>query len=84
VPLFATLDALLSTLDGDVGWCLHATTWGRLPASLGWMKHGRLIAGGVLGSEAARLLKCVPKKVAILTLERALCAVLSSALVLPW
>jgi hypothetical protein len=36
---------------------------GRLPASLGRAKHDRLIVGGMLGGNAAWLLKCVPKKV---------------------
>jgi hypothetical protein len=34
-PLFATLDALLSTVDDNIEWCLRATTRGHLPASLG-------------------------------------------------
>jgi hypothetical protein len=34
-PLFATLDALLSVVDGDIGWCLLAAARGRLLASLG-------------------------------------------------
>jgi hypothetical protein len=48
-PFLATHDALLSTVDGDVGWRLLAAASGRLPASLGRTKFGRLIAAGVLG-----------------------------------
>jgi hypothetical protein len=75
--LFAALDALLSAVDGDIGWHLLAAAWGRLPTSLGWIKHDYLIAGGVLGGDATRLLKYVPEKVAMLTLEQVSCAALS-------
>jgi hypothetical protein len=36
------------------------------------MKHDCLIASGVLGDDVTRLIECVPEKVAILALERAL------------
>jgi hypothetical protein len=49
VPFLATYDALLSTLDGDVGCSLLAAAAGHLPASLGRTKFSHLIAGGVLG-----------------------------------
>jgi hypothetical protein len=40
------------------------------------VKHDHLIAGGVLGGDAAQCFRCVPTKVAMLTLERAPCVVL--------
>jgi hypothetical protein len=40
------------------------------------MKHDHLIAGGVLGGDAARHIECVPEKVAMLALEQAPCATL--------
>jgi hypothetical protein len=55
VPLFATFDALLGAMGGDVGQCLPDT-------SLGRAKHDYLIAGGALGGDAAWLLECVPKE----------------------
>jgi hypothetical protein len=75
-PLFAALDAHLSAVDGDVGQCLLPGARGHLPASVGWAKHDRLVAGGVRGGDAAWLLKCVYEKVIVLTLERAKCAAL--------
>jgi hypothetical protein len=75
-PIFITLDTLPADVDGDVGWRSLITAQGRLPASLGLVKHNRLIAGGVLGGDAAWCLECVPAKVAMLTLERAPCAAL--------
>jgi hypothetical protein len=33
VSLLATLNALPGALDGEVGWCLPAAAWCRLPAS---------------------------------------------------
>jgi hypothetical protein len=75
-PLFATLDALLSVVDGNIGWCLLATTQGHLPASLGWPKHDRLIVGGMWGGDTVRLPEYVPEKVTMLILEWALCIVL--------
>jgi hypothetical protein len=66
-PLFATL---LSAVDGDIGRHLLATAWGHLLASLGWTKHDCLLASGVLSSDVARLLECVPKKVTMLALEQ--------------
>jgi hypothetical protein len=55
VPLFATFDALLGAMGGDVGQCLPNT-------SLGRAKHDYLIVGGALGGEAAWLLECVPEE----------------------
>jgi hypothetical protein len=46
VPLPATLGALLSVLDGDVGSCLPTVAQGH--ANL-----GRLFAGAILGSDTA-------------------------------
>jgi hypothetical protein len=69
-PLFAALDTLLSTMDGDVGRCLLAIAWGHLPVELGWTKHSCLVAGAMLGEDATRLLECVHEKVAMLALER--------------
>jgi hypothetical protein len=75
-PLLSALDPLPTTVDGDIGWRLLVAAWGRQPASLGRMKLDRLIASGVLGGDAARLLKCVPKEVVALARERAPCAAL--------
>jgi hypothetical protein len=68
-PLFAALDALPASVDGDIGQCSLTATQGHLPASLGMAKHDRLIAGGVLGGDAAQHVESVPTKVAMLTLE---------------
>jgi hypothetical protein len=73
---FATLDALPTAVDGDIGRCSLATTRGHLPASQGRAKHNYLVAGGVLGGDVAQCLECVPAKVVMLTLEWALCAAL--------
>jgi hypothetical protein len=70
-PPFATLDTLLSAVDDDIGWRLIITAQDRLPASLGWAKHDHFVASGVQGGDTMRLPECVPKKVAMLTLERA-------------
>jgi hypothetical protein len=43
-PLFATLDALLGTVGGDVGWLLLVAARGRLPTSLCRVKHAHLVA----------------------------------------
>jgi hypothetical protein len=70
--LFVPFDALLGAVGGDVRWCLPVAARGCLPASLGRAKHGLLIAGGVLGGDATRLLERVPEEVAMSTLSRAL------------
>jgi hypothetical protein len=59
VPLFTALDALLSSMDDDVRRRLLATALGHLHALLSRTKLGHLVAGGVLGGDAARLLECV-------------------------
>jgi hypothetical protein len=76
VPPFATFDALLGAMGGDVGWRLPVTARGRLPASMGRAKHGCLIAGGALGGDAARLRKHVPEEVAMSVLSWSLRAAL--------
>jgi hypothetical protein len=76
VPLFAAFNALLGVVGSDIGWCLLLAAWGHLPASMGRAKHDRLIAGGVMGGDAVRLLECVPEEVAMSTLARAPRAVL--------
>jgi hypothetical protein len=76
VHRFATLDALLSIIYGDVRWCLLVAARGHFPTSLVLAKHDRTIAGGVLGGDAAWLLECVPKKVTMLALEKASCVAL--------
>jgi hypothetical protein len=53
-----------------------ATAQGHLPASLGLVKRGHLITGGMLGGTDARHLKCVTTKVAMLALQRAPCTML--------
>jgi hypothetical protein len=73
VPLFATLGTLLAIVDCDVRRLSLSTARGHLPASLGWAKHDRLVASGLLGGDVAQRLKCVPEKVAMLTQERAPC-----------
>jgi hypothetical protein len=65
-PLFASLDTFPATVGGDIGRRSLTTSQARLPASLGWMRHDRLIASGVLGGDAAWHLECVPKEVAML------------------
>jgi hypothetical protein len=55
-PLLATLGALLSVMDDDVGWCLLVTAQGRLPVAWGRVEFGRLIVCGILGGDAAQLL----------------------------
>jgi hypothetical protein len=75
-PLFATLDALPTAVDGDIRWRSLTIARGHLPASLGWVKHDSVVASGILGGDAVWCHECVPIKVAMLTLERALCAVL--------
>jgi hypothetical protein len=67
-PLLAALDTLLSTANGDIERHLLATAWGRLPASLGKTKFGRLVAGGVLGGDAAQILSGVTKNVIVFAL----------------
>jgi hypothetical protein len=62
-PLVATLGALLGVLDSDEGRRLLAAAQGCLPATWGRMKFDRLIAGGVLGGNATRLLGGAPKNV---------------------
>jgi hypothetical protein len=47
-PLFDALDGLPAIVDGDIGWCSLTTAQGRLPASLGPVKHDHLVASGVL------------------------------------
>jgi hypothetical protein len=73
-PLFAALDALLATVGGDIGQRNLTTTRNCLPASLGWMRHDRLVASGVLGGDVARCLECVPEEVSMLTPVRAPCS----------
>jgi hypothetical protein len=46
-PLFATLDAFLSAVDGNIEWHLLVTSRSHLSASLGWAKRNRLMDGGV-------------------------------------
>jgi hypothetical protein len=53
VPLFATLDAVLSAVYGDVRRHLLATAGGHLPASLALAKHDRLVTSGLLGGDVA-------------------------------
>jgi hypothetical protein len=43
-PLFATLDALLGTVGGDIGWLLLVAARGCLPTSLCRVKHAHLVA----------------------------------------
>jgi hypothetical protein len=76
VPLFATLDTLLSSMNNDIRRHLLVVARGHLPASLGWAKHDLLVAGGMWGGNTARLLECVPEKVARLALKRAPCVAL--------
>jgi hypothetical protein len=65
VPLLTTLSAIIGTVDGNNGWHLLVDARGRLPTSLGEMKFGRLIDGGVRGGDAAQLLGGVPKNVTV-------------------
>jgi hypothetical protein len=61
--LLATFGALLGVKDGDVGRRLLTTAWHCLPAAWGRVMLNHLVAGGVLGSDAAQLLSSVPKNV---------------------
>jgi hypothetical protein len=72
VPLFATFDALLGAVSGEVVQRFPVTMWGPLPASLGGAKHDHLVAGGAWGGDAVRLLKRVPEEVATSALPQAL------------
>jgi hypothetical protein len=66
------LKALLGVVCGRVRWCLLVSAWGCLPASLDRVKHDCLIASGVLGGDAARLLEHVLEEVIFSTPARAL------------
>jgi hypothetical protein len=57
-PLCAALDALPTSMDGDVERCSHTATWGRFHASLGQAKRDRLVAGGVSGGAVPRMCSC--------------------------
>jgi hypothetical protein len=67
-PLLATLGTIFGTLDGNVRQCLLAAAWGRLSASLGGTKRGRLVAGGVQVGNDVRLLGGVPKNIIVFIL----------------
>jgi hypothetical protein len=75
-PLVAAFDALLGAVCGDVGRCLLVAAWCCLTASLCRVKHDCLVAGGLLGGDATRLLKLVPEEVVMSALPQALRAVL--------
>jgi hypothetical protein len=70
--LVAAFDALLGAMSGNIGWCLLVIARCHLPASLCKAKHGCLKAGGALGGDAARLLKCAPEEVIMSALSWAL------------
>jgi hypothetical protein len=65
-PLFASLDTLPASVDGNVRQCSLPTTQGHLPTSMGWAKYHCLIVGGMLGGDSMWHLKCVPENVAML------------------
>jgi hypothetical protein len=75
-PLFAALDALPATMDGDIRRRFLAAAWGHLPTCPSLVKHDCLIAGAVFGGDVARCLECVPTKVAMLAREWAPCGAL--------
>jgi hypothetical protein len=68
-PLLVTLSTLLGVLHNDVRRRLLVAAWDHLPAAWGRVKFGRLIAGDVLGGDAAQLLGGVAENV-IQNLER--------------
>jgi hypothetical protein len=68
VPTFAVLDALLAAVGGDVRRCSLIAAQDRLPASLGWTRHDRLVVSGVLGGDVVRCLECFPEEVDMLAL----------------
>jgi hypothetical protein len=72
-PLVAAFDALLGAASGNVKWRLLVTAQGCLPVSLCGVKHDHLVAGGVLGGDAAPLLKCASEEVPMSTFSWALC-----------
>jgi hypothetical protein len=74
-PLVAAFDALLGEVSDDVGWRFLVATRCFLPTSLCRVKHGLIIAGGVLGGDVMQFLKRAYEKVIISTLPRALRAV---------
>jgi hypothetical protein len=76
-PPLATFGALLGVTGGNVRRRLPITARGRLPASLGGVKHDYLVAGDTLGGNVVRLLERVPEEVTMSTLPRARCAVLN-------
>jgi hypothetical protein len=61
---------------GNVRRRLPVVARGCLLTSLGRAKHDRLVAGGALGGNAARLLKGVPEEVIMYALSWALCVAL--------
>jgi hypothetical protein len=81
VPSLSSLSALAGALDGDVRWCLPAATWSCLPASWWWHtgpKFSCLTAGGILGNDAAQLIRGVLENVMVFALARVLCAAFRS------
>jgi hypothetical protein len=59
-------------VSGDVGWRLLVTAQGHLPTHLCRAEYDRLMAGGVLGGDDARLLKHAFEEVTLFALLRAL------------
>jgi hypothetical protein len=73
-PVVVAFDALFGTMSGDVGRCLPVTAQGHLPAQLYGAEHDRLVAGGVLGGDAVRLLERAFEEVTLSALPWALLA----------
>jgi hypothetical protein len=70
-PLVAAFNAHLGAVSDDIRWRLHVTAWGHLPARLCGVEHDCLVADGVLGGDAARLLKRASDEVAMFALPPA-------------
>jgi hypothetical protein len=75
-PLFVALDALLAVVGGDIRRRSLIAARYHLPSSLGWKRHDRLIASGVLGGDVGWRIECVPEEVAMLALVQAPCIML--------
>jgi hypothetical protein len=68
VHLLASLGTIFGAVDDSVVRCLISTAWVHLPTSMGRMKCGRLVAGGVQIGDVVQFLGGVPKIIAVFVL----------------